>query len=104
MPPKRCEVCGSPVRLIGEGPFGSCEKCGLVYMMDLTLAQEETASGSEQPSPVGPSKEQAEDEEPGAAGARWRCPDCDELLMAENEGDLKFVIREHVKEFHPNRE
>jgi len=111
LPPKRCEVCGSQVRQIGEGPFGACEKCGLVYALDLR-SREEGTPGNES-LPPRKSNEEAEvvGEEPIKGQvpsddnrARWRCPDCEEVLTADNEADMKFVIREHVREFHPNRQ
>ena len=109
LPSKRCEVCGGQVNLIGEGPFGSCERCGLVYALR-SKAPVEEVPGAE---PGFQAQQEEREEEEGqprgrspstTAGARWRCPDCDQLLTAENESDLKFVVREHVKELHPNRQ
>ena len=33
----------------------------------------------------------------------WVCPDCGVEMNAPNEGDLGFVKREHIREYHPNR-
>jgi hypothetical protein len=35
--------------------------------------------------------------------SRWRCPDCGAVMDAENDSDLEFVKREHIREYHPNR-
>jgi hypothetical protein len=36
-------------------------------------------------------------------GSHWKCPDCGANLGAENDSDLEFVKREHIREYHPNR-
>ena len=84
MPGKKCEVCGGSVSLIADrGSFGACSMCGLVYYL-----KESTPLGG------GP---------PEASGPVWRCPDCDAEVKAESEGDLRFVVREHIRSYHPNR-
>ena len=43
------------------------------------------------------------DEPAKQSGSHWKCPDCGADLKAENDSDLEFVKREHIREYHPNR-
>jgi len=36
-------------------------------------------------------------------GSYWRCPDCDTEIHSDNDSDLEFAKREHIREYHPNR-
>ena len=94
--------------------FGYCEKCGIVYAMKARLSEEQ---GAETPprleaGTVGETK--GTDTQRGssvagdATGARstgsyWRCPDCGTEIRTDNDSDLEFVRREHLREYHPNR-
>ena len=101
----------SPMDL--ESSYGYCEHCGIVYA--LRKLKENQADETDGGQAQGFDYERGEtNRHAGGAGAdesesygpdtvRWTCPDCNEVLSAANDGDLKFVIREHVREFHPNR-
>lgn len=110
---KGCGVCGGNVRpLDGQSGFGYCENCGIVYALGgrLTGARDtgrqglgsgtggakgrDTFSGFSVISARAP---------PQSPGSYWRCPDCETEIRSENDSDLEFAKREHVREYHPNR-
>ena len=112
---KRCEVCGGTVTPVDDqSPFGYCEACGIVYAL-----KERLRGRRDYDTPRG--VELQTDEEPGEtdspiretpantdtptkqSGSHWKCPDCGADLKAENDSDLEFVKREHIREYHPNR-
>ena len=106
-----CEVCGGRVKPVeGMDMLGHCEKCGLVYLLK---ARGRDIGPDEPIRAEGGSHEPAKDQPPAAAPpepsdrpesrSHWWCPDCETYLYAENDGDLQFVKREHLKEFHPNK-
>ena len=98
--------------LEGQSSFGYCDHCGIVYALD---KMKEQGAIEEPPEIVrGPSvfrrREEGEEDiiAPGerrveAPGSHWRCPDCELVLTAENEVDLSYLKREHIRELHPNR-
>jgi hypothetical protein len=97
-----------------KGNFGYCEKCGIVYALRARTTGE---WGREAPRPFEgefgeETKEQSRPRtpapvEPGeqarASAFLWRCPDCDTELRADNDVDLQFLKREHIRGYHPNR-
>jgi hypothetical protein len=95
----------------GQGDFGYCEKCGIVYALGARMRGEQGKGvpGSFLADPV---REEViskmavppDDEvRPRASAFRWRCPDCNEDLGADNAVDLEFLKRGHIREYHPNR-
>jgi len=94
--------------------FGCCEDCGLVYALKDRLAG---AQGARVPGRLGTSADselRGPDPREGASvgfaptpsrssGSNWRCPDCDTEIHSDNDSDLEFAKREHVREYHPNR-
>ena len=110
---KSCEVCGGHVRPVdGQVTFGYCENCGLVYALKVRLVERKTPEFPEGPS-GGPGTKSAERERRATSGpdtedqvssvVRWRCSDCGTALQADEESDLEFLKREHIREYHPNR-
>jgi len=112
---KVCGVCGGQVRpLDDQSVFGCCEGCGIVYALKGRLAG---ARDARMPGRFGTSADSGlrGPETPGGVsvgvatsrarppGSYWRCPDCDSEIHADNDSDLEFAKREHVREFHPNR-
>jgi len=112
---KRCEVCGGQVRPIGsQQGLGYCESCGIVYVLKDGLKEgwvTEVLGGLE----AGGGSRPKGTEEPGrtpemeattparSAGSHWKCPDCDAEIHSDNDSDLGFAKREHIREYHPNR-
>jgi rubredoxin len=96
----------------GKSPFGSCENCGLVYVMKEKPSQVqavgELGGGGgwyvKAPKESDKSRETAPPvEEPQSTSSRWRCPDCGTELTSDNESDLGFLKVVHIREYHPNR-
>lgn len=97
-----------------EGVFGYCENCGIVYALKDRLNGTRGAGGpvilgagvpgesTEMNRPKGVSPVEAKPH-PQSPGAYWKCPDCDTEIRSENESDLGFAKREHIREYHPNR-
>jgi predicted RNA-binding Zn-ribbon protein involved in translation (DUF1610 family) len=109
---KRCEVCGGNVRPNDEqADFGYCEKCGIVYALGARIRGERSAGvpgsfrGDLDREEVTPKTAVPPDDvvRPRASAFRWRCPDCNEDLGADNAVDLEFLKRGHIREYHPNR-
>ena len=109
---KRCEVCGGNVRPTdGQGDFGYCEKCGIVYALGArTRAERDEAVPASNRGDSGREEVMSrvavppdDEARPVVSAFRWRCPDCDEELGAESDVDLEFLKREHIREYHPNR-
>jgi predicted RNA-binding Zn-ribbon protein involved in translation (DUF1610 family) len=112
---KRCEVCGGIVKVLDDQSiFGYCENCGIVYALKEALKErgnveprrESVAELDNRSNDTGEGERDARvhtQEGPQAFSARWKCPDCGAEMNATSEGDLKFVIREHIREYHPNR-
>jgi len=109
---KRCEVCGGNVIPTDEqGDFGYCEKCGIVYALGARTRAERDEGipasnrGESDREEVMSRVAVPPDDEarPGVSAFRWRCPDCNEDLGADNAVDLEFLKREHIREYHPNR-
>jgi len=112
-PQKRCEVCGGSVKPFEErSGLGYCEKCGLVYAM--IIGTEDVSSFEH----VGPRVDSSEEETEAVVStgpettnsrnspnfkSKWRCPDCESEIISENETDLEYLKREHIREYHPNR-
>lgn len=112
---KQCAVCGgriTPTRDVSD--FGYCENCGIVYLLRDGLLERphkgppgavEKALGR----PYETKDKPGEIESISVAGSppsssyHWRCPDCDAVMEFDNEADLDFVKREHIREYHPNR-
>lgn len=99
--------------LDGKDYFGYCERCGIVYAMDKLRerrAEEETEGLGSEPIEQSRQEDTPDVGLPGAsegnaesAAFRWRCPDCDSVLTANDQTDLGFLKREHIRELHPNR-
>ena len=112
---KRCEVCGANVTPVDDqSPFGYCVVCGIVYALKERLQGRRSyekprivklQSDEEPRKSDSPSEETfANTDEPTKlSGSHWKCPDCGADLKAENDSDLEFVKREHIREYHPNR-
>ena len=112
---KECAVCGGHVRPLDDrSGFGSCDKCGVVYALgDRVKAGwvteppggREEGSRSEPAGIVQPARAYAGDATAvgRTPGSYWRCPDCDTEIRADNDSDLGFAKREHIREYHPNR-
>jgi len=112
---KGCEVCGGRLRpLEGQSVFAYCENCGIVYALrDRMKGTWDTetpgklraqiageSSGKEEPGGVPMVEATTPAETPGSY---WRCPDCDTEIRSENDSDLEFAKRDHIREYHPNR-
>lgn len=93
--------------------FGYCERCGIVYALD-KLRDQRAEEGTEAFGGEPIEQEKREDTRDGglprenerktkSAIFRWKCPDCDAELTADDETDLSFLKREHIRELHPNR-
>ncbi|HEV2139397.1 MAG TPA: hypothetical protein VGR53_11205 [Nitrososphaerales archaeon] len=112
---KRCEVCGGTVSPVDDqSPFGYCEACGIVYALKERLQGRQSyepprvveSQSDENPRETdSPSWEAfaGTDAPTKQSGSHWKCPDCGADLRAENDSDLEFVKREHIREYHPNR-
>jgi len=108
---KACGVCGGPVRpLDDQSVFGYCENCGIVYALKdrLTAARDTRVPGRIGASPDREAKGTGftggiATTPARSPGSHWRCPDCDTEIRADNDSDLEFAKREHVREYHPNR-
>ena len=112
---KGCEVCGGHVRpLDDQSAFGYCENCGIVYALKdrskgvldterlgvLGAGFTNESKGPNSPSGVSMIDATAPPHSPGSC---WRCPDCDTEIRSDNDSDLEFAKREHIREYHPNR-
>jgi hypothetical protein len=106
-----CEVCGGHLRgLEGDSALCYCESCGIVYALKERLEERE---GMKAPGVLVEGAGETDrptraihvdtDQSPQPFSSRWTCPDCGIELNSANDSDLKFVIREHVREYHPNR-
>ena len=115
MPTNGCEVCGGRVKPVSDQSiFGYCENCGLVYALRDRLKVEPvteafaglTAGVAGEPVETGIAEAPVPDSPASArsAGSRWRCPDCDMEISSDNDSDLGFAKREHIREYHPNRQ
>jgi len=114
LPVKVCEVCGGDVKpLEDQSALGFCENCGIVYAFKNRLKEEQDAEmsrrrevgiigemGANRPRGVSGVGVTAPAQSPGSY---WRCPDCDTEFHSENDSDLEYVKREHIREYHPNR-
>jgi predicted RNA-binding Zn-ribbon protein involved in translation (DUF1610 family) len=100
------------VKPLGEQiVFGYCENCGIVYAIRERL--QERRSAEETRNPEAGFEEPKDVDRQGRAtlvgrpsqllGSHWKCPDCDAEMTSDNDADLKFAIREHIREYHPNR-
>jgi rubredoxin len=100
--------------LDGQDVFGCCENCGIVYALKdrskvawagARQGRFEEGANSE---PEGPNTlREVSVVDPGtpvrSQGSYWRCPDCDMEIRSDNDSDLEFAKREHIREYHPNR-
>ena len=98
----------------GQGVLGYCENCGIVYALKEKLkgtwdtetprrfeggiTSDSKEAGSQRR--VSPVDTKAPVRSPGSY---WRCPDCDAEIRSDNDSDLKYAKREHIREYHPNR-
>jgi len=97
----------------GRSVFGYCENCGLVYVFKDRLkgaSGTETLAGLEAGVTGGSMGARSgrdslsESTTPARPpGSHWRCPDCEVEITSDNDSDLGFAKREHIREFHPNR-
>ena len=97
-----------------QSVFAYCEKCGIVYALKdrveggwYTERSEKARTGVTRES-MGtntrggvPTVSATTPKEP--SGSYWRCPDCDTEIRSDNDSDLEFAKREHIREYHPNR-
>ncbi len=94
--------------------FAYCENCGLVYALKDRLkgARDTDRVGRFATGTSGESKKQITMGEASTVGTTtpaqplgsyWRCPDCDTEIRSDNDSDLEFAKREHIREYHPNR-
>jgi hypothetical protein len=96
-----------------QSVFAYCENCGIVYALNDRLkgaldietpgrfgAGITGEKGTNRPGGVSGFDVTAPTQSPGSY---WRCPDCDTEIHSDNDSDLEFVKREHVREYHPNR-
>ena len=115
MPTKGCKVCGGCVRPISDRSiFGYCENCGLVYALKDRLKVApvtEALTGLEaglagEPVETRIAEASSSDSlvSERSAGSRWICPDCGMEISSDNDSDLGFAKREHIREYHPNRQ
>ena len=97
-----------------QGVLGYCENCGIVYVLKDRLkgTLETERLGRLGAGVVGESEGSNTRREVSvidattpaqSQGSHWRCPDCDTELHSDNESDLEFAKREHIREYHPNR-
>jgi hypothetical protein len=96
-----------------QGVLGYCENCGIVYVLKDRLEgawdKEKLRFGagvtSESKGPNTLRGVSVVDATPPAQsqGSYWRCPDCDTEIRSDNDSDLGFARREHIREYHPNR-
>ena len=96
-----------------QSNFGFCEKCGIVYALRARTTDEsgeqaqrtfEREFGNK--AEAARSRTAAPDdtgERPRAPAFLWRCPDCEAELRADNDVDLEFLKRGHIRDYHPNR-
>lgn len=108
-------MCGGNVTPVDDQrPFGYCEVCGIVYALKDRMQERRThetptvvklQSKEEPRGPDNPSSGAFADTEESTkrSGSHWRCPDCGVDLYADDDSDLEFVKREHIREYHPNR-
>jgi len=96
-----------------QSVLGYCENCGIVYALKDKL---KGAWDTEAPERLGAGITGDEGTKrprgaplvdvaapPQTPGSYWRCPDCDTEIRSDNDSDLEFVKREHIREYHPNR-
>jgi hypothetical protein len=94
--------------------LGYCEECGIVYALkgggkgervtDVPEALKVGAGGEPEGTEWRRGTSAADVTPPGpSSGAYWRCPDCDTAIRADNDSELGFAKREHIREYHPNR-
>jgi uncharacterized protein with PIN domain len=106
-----CEVCGGHLKdLEGQSTLCYCENCGIVYALKDRL---EELEGRKAPGVLVEGTRETDrptrvtdvdtDQSPRPFSSHWTCPDCGTELNSASDSDLKFVIREHVREYHPNR-
>ena len=112
---KGCEVCGGHVRpLDDQSAFGYCESCGIVYALkDRLKGALDTdrvgrlgaglTSESKGPNTLSGVSTSDATTPSHSSGSHWRCPDCDTEIHSDNDSDLEFAKREHIREYHPNR-
>ena len=110
-----CEVCGGHVRpLDAQSVFGYCENCGIVYALKdrLKVAWDTQTHGVAEAGTDSRSKgtnipmrlSTVDVPTPAQSSVSfWRCPDCDAEFRFDNDSDLEFAKREHIREYHPNR-
>ena len=97
----------------GLSMFGYCENCGIVYALRDRLKEPpgtEAPSGHEARTTVesvrsgdGQARFVDSPRPDRPPGVRWSCPDCDAEIHGDNDTDLQFAKREHIREYHPNR-
>jgi hypothetical protein len=96
-----------------QGVLGYCEKCGIVYVLknrvegawdkeELGFGAGVTGESSGPNTLRGVSVAEATTP-PQSRGSYWRCPDCDTEIHSDDDSDLGFARREHIREYHPNR-
>ena len=94
--------------------FGYCENCGVVYALIDRLKEARDIEGPEMPKADFATESKGQDNPRGVPmaepappaqpqGSYWRCPDCDTEIRSDNDSDLEFIKREHIREYHPNR-
>jgi len=110
---KACAVCGGNVRpLDDQSGLGYCENCGVVYALRDRLTEDPDTriqgigpgtGGARGPDTFRGSSVEGAGTSARSPGSYWRCPDCDTEIRSENDSDLEFAKREHIREYHPNR-
>jgi len=96
-----------------QGVFGYCENCGIVYVLkgrlEGALDIEKLGfgagalSGSKGPNTLRGVSVADATTPAQSQGSYWRCPDCGTEIRSDNDSDLGFARREHIREYHPNR-
>ena len=97
-----------------QSNFGFCVKCGIVYALRARTTgvwgeetprtfEGEFGEGTKEPSKSATAAPIDTGAPAQASAFLWRCPDCDSELRADNDVDLQFLKREHIREYHPNR-
>jgi len=110
---KNCAVCGGRVEPVDDkGGFGSCESCGLVYLIEEKPRRaqdiEEQDSGGGWYPKIHRESDSPTDTQSTFGGkqpqvSRWTCPDCGTVLTSDTESDLAYLKAGHIREYHPNR-
>ena len=97
-----------------QSVLGYCENCGIVYVLKdrlkgtwdigppgrLGADVAGESKGTNRPGGVSAVDVAAP---PRSPGSYWKCPDCDTEIRSDNDSDLEFIKREHIREYHPNR-